>query len=183
MDSRACFTMLKMLRRRGYVVPDAELSQNTVNEVYRHASKPRTLMVYLRLNEARVGVGTVRTMAANAHKVSASDILLVCPGLTHSAEAELEELRRDGITISIFKPSQLLYDIWEHREQPAHRILEPEEVEALPHELHRLPCMVCTDAMCRYLGARIGDVVEITRITPTVGKNIVYRRVVPNAEL
>jgi DNA-directed RNA polymerase I, II, and III subunit RPABC1 len=39
----------------------------------------------------------------------------------------------------------------------------------------QLPIILKTDAMAKYLGLKNGDIIKITRVSPTAGEYVVYR--------
>lgn len=69
----------------------------------------------------------------------------------------------------------------EHEAVPVHRIMAPAECAALyaSERLTRedLPVIYATDPPVIWIGARAGEVVEITRYSLTAGRAIYYRRV------
>ncbi len=73
-------------------------------------------------------------------------------------------------------------DILKHELVPKHEILKPEEVKKLMEEYkiqpHQLPWIRSGDPVVKRIGAKVGDVIKITRESPTAGKTIAYRYVV-----
>ena len=73
-------------------------------------------------------------------------------------------------------------NIFLHELVPDHTILSPEEVEKLLKEykikLNQLPLIKVTDVAVVAIGGRLGDVIKITRESPTAGEHIAYRFVV-----
>jgi len=70
-------------------------------------------------------------------------------------------------------------NIEEHVLVPKHEVLSPEEAEALLRKLgvsrEKLPRILPTDPMVRRLGARLGDIIKITRRSETAGEAVYYR--------
>jgi DNA-directed RNA polymerase subunit H len=75
--------------------------------------------------------------------------------------------------------------ILEHELVPKHEVLSKEEVEELLKKykasLNQLPQILINDPVVRELGAKIGDVIKITRNSPTAGTSVYYRVVVSEA--
>ncbi len=178
-------TLRNLLSRRGYVVPDPLPHVHFV--VSRVDDADGSLLVFYAGKDARVGVGVVRDMVKLMDDTHTQDALFLAVGLTPSASAAINAARtttpKHVVTIS---PAALLYDIFDHKSVPPHRILGAAERGAMlaSYKLRpeQLPSMKLEDAMCRYLGGRPGDVFEITRNRPNVGHHLYYRHVVDIGE-
>jgi DNA-directed RNA polymerase subunit H (RpoH/RPB5) len=88
--------------------------------------------------------------------------------------------------IQLFEIRHLQFDISAHRKVPRHRILKKEEVDAVFKEFNvssatQLPKIDSQDAMARWIGARPGDVLEITGLCEASGENRRYRLCVESA--
>jgi DNA-directed RNA polymerase subunit H len=74
------------------------------------------------------------------------------------------------------------YDIFEHQLVPKHELLSKKEAEELMQEFHiqphQLPYIKATDAASQTLSAKPGDILKVTRKSPTAGEVVVYRYVV-----
>jgi DNA-directed RNA polymerase subunit H len=74
------------------------------------------------------------------------------------------------------------FDIQNHVLVPKHEVLSKEEAEALLKNFkitpHQLPLIKSSDPVVKVLGANPGDIIKITRKSPTAGKAVVYRHVV-----
>ncbi|MCJ7429572.1 MAG: DNA-directed RNA polymerase subunit H [Candidatus Nanohaloarchaeota archaeon QJJ-5] len=73
-------------------------------------------------------------------------------------------------------------DVEAHQMVPEHEKLDEDEVETLLEayniEKDDLPAMERTDAVAKQKGFEPGDVVKITRDSPTAGETVYYRHVV-----
>jgi len=73
-------------------------------------------------------------------------------------------------------------NILDHVLVPRHRVLSPEEKEALLKKYNikpsQLPKMLNSDPVAIAIGAKPGDVVEIIRKSPVAGETLAYRMVV-----
>lgn len=73
-------------------------------------------------------------------------------------------------------------DITGHVLVPKHEVMPKDEVEELLRRykitVHQLPMIKSSDPVARAIGAKPGDVVKITRRSPTAGKAIAYRYVI-----
>jgi len=74
------------------------------------------------------------------------------------------------------------FDILKHVLVPQHEILKEEEVEKLLKAYNiskeNLPRILVDDPVVKAIGAKEGDVIKITRNSPTAGKSVVYRLVI-----
>jgi len=76
----------------------------------------------------------------------------------------------------------LALNVLEHVLVPKHEILSEEEKKRLLETLNisekQLPKILLNDPVVKALGAKEGDVIKITRKSPTAGKSFYYRLVV-----
>jgi DNA-directed RNA polymerase subunit H len=74
------------------------------------------------------------------------------------------------------------YNIFDHQIVPKHELLPRKEAEELMKEFHirphQLPYIITSDPAALALGAKMGDILRITRKSPTAGEVVVYRYVV-----
>ena len=116
-------------------------------------------------------------------------IIIVSP--TNPSESILQLVRdyisdKENQLVQIFYQSHLNFNISKHRDVPKHRILSQEEVDKLAKEynlakLNSLPKIDSQDAMAKWIGARPGDVVEITGLCMASAENKRYRYCLANA--
>jgi len=70
----------------------------------------------------------------------------------------------------------------EHKMVPNHEILNEEEVKELISEYtiekEQLPKIRVSDPVSISIKAKVGDVIKITRLSPTSGKSFFYRMVI-----
>ena len=73
-------------------------------------------------------------------------------------------------------------DILLHELVPGHEIMPTEDVEVLLLKLkltvQNLPKIIESDKVVEAIGAKVGDVLKITRNSPTAGTSLYYRLVV-----
>lgn len=83
-------------------------------------------------------------------------------------------------TVELMALPTLYMNVSRHRLVPKHELVDPNEVKVLQNKLqlgstNQLPAISSSDPMAKYIGARIGDVVRITRMSPTTGTQIAFR--------
>jgi DNA-directed RNA polymerases I, II, and III subunit RPABC1 len=80
-----------------------------------------------------------------------------------------------------FELRELQYNVTHHELVPKHEVLtDPAEIDELVRTYQlksktQLPLIQKTDAVSRYFGMKPGDLVRITRPSPSAGESIVYR--------
>jgi DNA-directed RNA polymerase I, II, and III subunit RPABC1 len=85
------------------------------------------------------------------------------------------------LNIQVFDIKNLQYNVSKHVLVPKHELVgDEEEVKKLIQNFNlkskfQLPLILKTDAMAKYLGLKNGDVVKITRVSPTSGEYVMYR--------
>ena len=76
----------------------------------------------------------------------------------------------------------MLKSLSEHHLVPKHELLSDEEVQKLLSQFgldfDKLPQMSQEDPMAQELGAKVGNIIRITRNSPVAGETLYYRRVV-----
>jgi DNA-directed RNA polymerase subunit H (RpoH/RPB5) len=116
-------------------------------------------------------------------------IVIVTPA--KSSESVLSAIRRRAADVQkplvlVFELRHLQFDISAHRKVPKHRILAKDELNDVLKEFHAtspnlFPKLDSQDPMARWIGARPGDVVEITGLCESSGDNRRYRLCVESA--
>jgi DNA-directed RNA polymerases I, II, and III subunit RPABC1 len=105
-------------------------------------------------------------------------LLVVAEKLSTS---NLKSIAGLGLPIQIWNIKELQYNITKHVLVPKHEpIVDEQEIKSIVERYslkskYQLPHILKTDAMSKYLGLRSGDVVKITRASPTSGEYIFYR--------
>ena len=88
--------------------------------------------------------------------------------------------------MQIFNIRYLQFDISTHRKVPQHRMMDSEEIQQLQKRMNitelkkQLPWIDSQDAMAKWLGARTGDIIEISRLSESAGNSKYYRYCVSN---
>jgi DNA-directed RNA polymerase I, II, and III subunit RPABC1 len=146
------------------------------------------LCVFFANNTLRsnLGIAPIRLYVSFMRDRQCDYALLVIYGtLTSPAVSMLRELEGQRVYLTAFNENELMVDIYEHEKVPRHEVLTVAEKAALLASLHitakQLPEMQRHDPMARYLGLKVGDVVRIRRVSPTVGFDV-YHRIVVNSE-
>lgn len=82
-------------------------------------------------------------------------------------------------SVQVFEVRDLMFNISKHQLVPKHEIVPVDEVQAILDKFNakktQLPNILHTDKMARYLNVRPGQLVKITRSSPTAGEYVIYR--------
>ena len=182
--ARAVTTLSQMLADRGSSEPKLSvLSETDIDELAEASTQ----------GIVRVDTGS-RDIIFFSHKTKSSDIAKAASDtaeqrLGKSILVTIEPLKKTqkaaavaafGPTHESFTIAELSINISRHTLVPRHEIVPSDQVQSLPvvsmvSSLSQLPLLKRSDAMAKYIGARPGDVVKITRICPTAGTQIAYR--------
>ena len=103
-------------------------------------------------------------------------ILVLKEKLSQNNLKEINNLKN----IQVFDIRELQYNVTKHILVPKHELVDEDEVKSIVEgyalkSKFQLPHILKTDPVSRYLGLKSGDVVKITRVSPTAGEYIIYR--------
>jgi DNA-directed RNA polymerase I, II, and III subunit RPABC1 len=188
-------TCLKMLAKRGYIVPDEHIlmtpdefqarfgdapSREDLSILVEKTDSPGDQLFVFFPVEEKVGVKPIKTYCQRMKEQNVMRaIIVVKVNLTPFAKSAIKELSQRAYRVEYFRDAELLIDITEHRLVPEHVLLSVQE----KHELlkryglkpSQLPKIQLHDPVARYLGLSHGDVVKIVRPSETAGRYITYR--------
>jgi len=183
--------IIEHLTERGCTVSETELDFPTFQTTYPNAAvNPKLLDFECDSEEGRISV-----LFFYKEKLSKSAIEKIlqekqAQNMTRTIFITLDDLspacknviKETKMIIEHFLISELQFNITKHILVSKHRIMIRSEVEELLRRLRtekdKLACISSMDAMCKRIGARIGDVIEITRNSQTAGRTFYYRVVV-----
>ena len=172
MESRALDTLKIILKNRGIAANSFDpVGNGSLNEVAQHMFEYGGILVIFS-DKSRISEKDVRDYIAFAEENEYTAGMVIV-SLTKPSPAVWDAVRKHvaipkNPLIQLFEIRHLQFDISAHRKVPHHRILKKEEVDAVfkefnvsnPSQLPKLDSV--EDAMARWIGARPGDVVEIT---------------------
>ena len=188
-------TCLKMLAKRGYVVPEEHINLSTDEFRARYGEDPSRELLTLLVEKAddpsdqlfvffpideKVGVKPIKNCCQRMKEQNVKRaIIVVKVNLTSFSKQAIREMAQRGDRIEYFKESELLVDITEHKLVPEHIVLTPEEKKNLLARYRlkpsQLPRIQVQDPVARYFGLVVGQVVKIVRPSETAGRYITYR--------
>jgi len=127
----------------------------------------------------RFKLSAVRKLLDVAPEV-ATQVILVVSAPTPAATRSLKELQL-AAEVQMFDIKSLQFNVSRHDFVPHHEPIRDEaEIEAVVRRYSlksrvQLPLIFSSDPMARYLGLRPGQLVRITRRSPSAGVHVLYR--------
>ena len=166
-----------ILSTRGFKITN-EVKKDEHYDIYGKNDDKQKIIVRIP-SKAVVGVSELREYRDEVEEKGYDHaILLALDKYTHYAKKEAKAANIE--TFSIKFP---FFNLFEHYLVPVHEFATDEEVQGLQKRYsifkHQLPKITSGDPAVQLLGAKIGDVLKIQRKSPTAGKFVVFRTVVP----
>lgn len=188
-------TCLSMLKKRGYIIPEASLNMSTDDFLTQFSETPSRgsltvlaekiddptdrIFVFFPDDE-KVGVKPIKTYCETMSRENVKNaILVVRVNLTPFAKTAVKEMTLRGYRVEYFKDAELLVDITEHKLVPEHIVLTNQQKRELLERYRlkptQLPRIQITDPIARFYGLKLHQVVKIVRLSETAGRYITYR--------
>lgn len=140
-------TCLKMLDKRGYVIPDEALDMTAEEFCEQHGENPtrdqmtilaekmdspeELIFVFFPQDEKKIGVPVIKDYMRKMEESKVTRaILVVRDDITPFAKSALKEVAAK-LRIEYFKEAELLVDITEHNFVPKHEVLTPQQKSEL----------------------------------------------------
>ena len=170
---------LNLLKLRGYKLKRREEEDGIISLLARIPKERKHVLIWCITNKKVVGVTYVRKLQKTLEvaKVEKGLIVANCR-YTHAAKRNSKKYEIELIP-KMF-PS---FNLFKHKLVPKHEILPHEEAKELLEKYrvksYQLPHIMASDPAVIAIGAKIGDTLKITRKSPTAGKYVSYRYVIP----
>ncbi|KYH41618.1 MAG: DNA-directed RNA polymerase subunit H [Candidatus Bathyarchaeota archaeon B26-2] len=170
------------LRFRGYVIEEEKKEKEGLKEIVVTEKNGGKILVHVVYRTAStsgvVGVHYVRKMSKQIKEGDYKGGILIGEHFSHSARKEAKNRGVETIT----EGSLPIFNIFDHDLVPKHEIIPREEAEKLLKKYrinpYNLPHIKASDPIAILIGAKPGDIVKITRRSPTAGFFVSYRYVV-----
>lgn len=169
-----------ILELRGYNILETQEQEEGIDiiaEIKGKSGKKERLLTYIPEKEV-VGVKIIRDIIKRVEEEGFARVLISAKEkFTPYAKREADEAQ-----IELLAGPFPLFDIFAHELVPDHKFATKEEIEKLQRKfgvkLSQLPKISVNDPVARTLGARVGDVLRITRESETSKISGVYRVVI-----
>lgn len=185
-EDRALDNLKSMLTARGFKSDGFETVSDPLDETTMYTFGG---MLIIFGNKTRVSVNDMTAFIKYAIEHDYLHGLLVVT-LSKASEAVLAYIRdyiskSDNMLVQLFEIRKLQIDIPRHRDVPKHRILSQEERAAVIKKFNMLTGTECPkidsqDAMGKWIGARPGDMIEVSGLDEAAATNVHYRYCVAN---
>lgn len=167
-----------LIKLRKYKLLKRKEEEDAITFVVKSYKGKKAVILCL-LNKKVVGVMYARKLRKLMETIEVEKGVIVA-NARYTAACK-REARKFGIEpIPRHFPS---FNIFKHELVPKHEILPLEKAETLLKryhiKAHQLPRIMESDVAIIAIGAKAGDVIKITRKSPTAGKYTAYRYVVP----
>lgn len=170
---RAYYTLLDMLKDRGYHITDEHKYNDEKNEDIKpysiKAQKMDDIIICFITDDEKLNIQGIKDKISILNKENATRCIIVYKSsITSSAKKSLETV---NYIFELFSLLELQFNITKHRLVPRHEQINDIEKEELKNYKGKLPILLHTDAIARYYAFNKGDIIRITR----KNGSIVYR--------
>jgi DNA-directed RNA polymerase subunit H len=187
METRALETLRVILKNRGIENSSFETVGSPMDETHMF-TYGSVLIVFS--EKARVTEREFNNILEFAERNGHTNGMIIVTD-SHASESVLAVQRgyvanKENPLVQLFELRHLQFDISAHRKVPKHRIITQDELTKVLKEFHAdsaslFPPIDCQDPMAKWVGARPGNVLEITGLCESSGENRRYRICVESA--
>ena len=188
--TRVVQTVCEMLHDRGGYEADVEHFRSIIGEELSDVNENTLTIDSLNVRlviDLRDKLNEVKSFANQFIESSEHGVYIIIfktplSKLSRSNLKFLEDLSNETRFVQTFDVKELSMNISTHVLVPKHEIVPDRDIPELLQELNaqeqQLPAILRTDPMAKYLGVRPGQIMKITRASPTAGTYVMYRRCV-----
>jgi len=138
----------------------------------------KKLLIWAITGVETIGIRYINLLSKKVESQELDSGVIISNGrFTYSAKANSKKKK-----VELIPPNFPSFNIFNHYMVPKHEILSSEEKEEVLKKYrvqpYQLPLLRTSDPISKVIGARVGDLVKITRKSPTAGEYISYRYVV-----
>jgi len=163
---------------RGYKILKRDQVKEIVTFLVESPSDKKNILIWCIPTEGTVGVQYVNQLKKAMKEAEVENSIIVSGGRYTQAAKALAKKKEIEFIPRIF-PS---FNIFDHTLVPKHEIITDEEKQKLLTQYriqpYQLPQIKSSDPAARAIGAKPGDILRITRKSPTSGEYTLFRYVV-----
>jgi DNA-directed RNA polymerase subunit H len=179
MEDKALTLLRTMVGRRGLDTKTDRISADFLERVNLYTIGGILVIFSQKENGLMLrDITTYKTFAAT----NGYDTGMILVSLTPPSENLLKSIKKMAAEgIQVFHIRQLQFDITTHRMAMPHRIMKEEEQTAMFKRFNvtkpaeQLPWIDSQDPMSKWIGAKPGDILEVTRHSDVAGPQLYYR--------
>ena len=168
-----------LMKLRGYKLVKREEKEEVISLLVKMPRERKNALLWCIPGKTVVGVAYANKME-KAVKAAEVEMGIIVANCRYTFAAKRNARRYNIELIPRIFPS---FNIFKHKLVPKHEIITPEETKALFEEYrvepYQLPQIKVSDIATIAIGAKPGDIVKVTRDSPTAGEFVSYRYVVP----
>ena len=192
---KAFQTVLQMAQDRGYIVP-SELFNETLDtfrtryhnkncDIVLKKKQPSRILYVKFIYSRKVKPNTIRELAENIqteHLGKHSELIFVLKQKPNNSILKIKKEPQFQMC-EFFWLDILQFNITKHKLVPQHQKISPKELKIIMSKyklshVNQLPRILQTDPIVQYYNFKRGDVIKITRPSPTAFRYVYYRTVV-----
>ena len=163
---------------RGYKLIKREQVKEIVSFLVESPKEKENMLIWCIPTEGTVGVQYVNQLKKAMKEAQVEKAIIVSSGRYTQAAKTLAKKKEIEFIPRIF-PS---FNIFDHTLVPKHEIISDEEKQKLLTQYriqpYQLPQIRASDPAAKAIGAKTGDILRITRKSPTSGEYTLYRYVI-----
>ena len=194
--------ILEMIRKRGYStdkysnysIKEIEVMINTMPSKFTVEMSPLDMvfskdgnnLIVKYITSVKVRAGNISSLIQEMvdEKLNTGDTLVLIVNDTITSDSLSESInnyqKKQNKFIQIFNVESLMFNITEHVLVPNHEIVDETEMNTIMQKYNiqvpaQLPLILQSDPVAKFIGAKKGDLVKITKPSETSGEYINYR--------
>lgn len=167
-----------LIKLRGYKLLKKQKHQDAISYVVEIPKEKQKALVWCVPGETTVGINNVNRLSKVLKDAEIERGIIVTDGrYTHAVKQGAKKKK-----VELLPKTFPAFDIFQHKFVPKHEILEDSEKDELLAKYrvqpYQLPQISSLDPTVKAIGAKPGDVLRVTRKSPTAGEHVAYRYVV-----
>lgn len=170
-------TLFEMMNDRGYYAERKTTNNIEIDDFNIVFTKNDTNCTIFYIHNSKIGINHIKSVIENLENNDCNHALIIYSSVVTSFAKQFL-VTSINYNIELFNENELLKNITNHFLVPEHKLLDKLEVKSILANFQinsiNLPKVKMQDPICKYYGAKINDVFEITRYDNDM-KSLYYR--------
>lgn len=167
-----------LIKLRGYKLVKKQKHEDAIGYIVEIPKEKQKTLVWCVPGETTVGINSINRLGKAMKDAELEKGIIVTDGrYTHAVKQGAKKKK-----IELLPKTFPAFDIFQHKIVPKQEILSEQEKNELLTKFkvqpYQLPQISSVDPTVKAIGAKPGDVLRITRRSPTAGEHIAFRYVV-----